>query len=328
MRRLRNLCLTAGAVMLGGCSTISGMQKPVVGVTDAVKIPPEYQRDAAIKAIGDLDDAKAVKLRNQVIGVYVNAIDARYHEFRGDLSKNTRQTNLGLDLGAQGASTLGAVVRGSANEFSALAALLVGTRASVNKELFYERTLPAIVATMDANRLRARGAIISHLGDSITAYPLTLAFADLATYELAGNMDSAVNSLSAVASQAQAEEFRVYEDVIKSCKPVGDVAPYRGALNRNFYALGDPDATTKALVPENLTALAKIAEHFDVEPQAKATTADEVKKQIVAINREMAKSLCSEEQAKAMIVEIKAIEDAAGVKLAPNKVLKPDAPAG
>jgi len=252
------------------------MPKPILDVTTATTIPAEYQMAKALEDMGDLTDAtKKRELRNRVAAVYLAAADARYHEFRSALAKDMKGSNFGLDLGVLGLSGLGSIAKGAANEFSAGAAALTGTRASLNKELYFEKTLPALIVSMEANRLKPRGEIMRHLReDDVVQYPLEQAFADIANYQMAASLDGAIEQITTAAGQAAAIEVQNYENALKSCGPTSEVAGYWGRLNDFVYGLSEGAA---AGVPAAGTAeadqLADLAQTADILGLAPATAA-------------------------------------------------------
>jgi hypothetical protein len=107
------------------------------------------------------------------------------------ISAGTGLTQLVLD--GLGATT------GNATTKSALAAAsagVVGAQGVVNKDLYYEKTLPALISQMQANRESVRLTIIKNLAQSDDAYPLNAAEIDLKKLEAAGSLVGAVNQIS------------------------------------------------------------------------------------------------------------------------------------
>jgi len=147
--------------------------------------------------------------RDQVIGMCVKAITANYGKFTQALSREAGVSNLATDLLSQGLSTAASVV-GKASlvrKLAAGSALSLGIGASVNKDLFYKQTLPAIVASMDARRNKVLTSIAQSQNADPDAKVYTLARAsfDLDLLEDAGSLNSAVQELTSAAVQNAAQ---------------------------------------------------------------------------------------------------------------------------
>jgi hypothetical protein len=156
--------------------------------------------------------------RDYVAGLYMAAADANYAEFRNVLSSGQRNSAMGFDL-ASLLLTGGASVAGpsTAQNLSTAATIMTGTRASVDRNLFFDRTIPAIIAAMDAERARARVDLIQRLRLNATEYPLTMFFADLHVFELAASLDRAVATVVRTSSQDRDEANEALDQALRAC---------------------------------------------------------------------------------------------------------------
>jgi hypothetical protein len=75
----------------------------------------------------------------------------------------------------------------------------------VDKDLFYQKTMPAILAQMQARRAEMVAQITTGLGRSTTAYPLSQAIVDLGAYENAGSIPGAINGIVTDAGKKTAD---------------------------------------------------------------------------------------------------------------------------
>ncbi len=81
--------------------------------------------------------------RNRVVASYLMAADAKYDQFRGDLSRNVKGGNVAFDLATLGLTGLAlAPGRRLREDLAAGATVIGGARASLNRELYFEKTLP------------------------------------------------------------------------------------------------------------------------------------------------------------------------------------------
>lgn len=302
--RFRNIILLLALLPLSACASFSGMPRSVLPVATATAIPPELQPNQALKA----SHADPRAFRNRVIAVYVAAVDARYAEFRRLLAQEVRGGNLGLDVAALGFGGLGSLAKGSANELAALTTFITGSRSSLNKELYFEKTLPALVAMMDANRSKARTALLANLGRDIGDYPLELAYADLANYELAASIDGAVQQLTTEAARKAAEEQQksdkeIYQSLVLSCDPDEATGVLWRSINQKAYTLAGWTSEAAPTGPFPGTAkpeqLAAAASAFTGTTQPLATSQEQANAQAAAINR-AARNACKIETLNAL----------------------------
>lgn len=304
----RTACIAFVALPLAACASFSGMPDPVLDVRTATAIPANLQPAQAVAAFwNETDEGRRKALRNRVIAVYMAAMDARYAEFRRALAKEVRGGNLGLDVATLGVGGLGSLAKGSANELAALSAFLTGSRTSINKEIYFEQTLPALVATMDANRIKARGTILSHLQDSAQAYPIELAYADLANYELAASIDGAVQQLTSEAAKNLADEERRYAAVTASCGPTQEATDLRNRIMSKAYdfaGFDDPDAPPSEFAAGASTAnLELVASTFLGSDEPRAETPAQAAEQIVKLS-DAVTGICDPGRLRALIDKV------------------------
>lgn len=199
-------CLfVASLASLGACASFSGMPEPVLNTQAVVESANATDVSDAIGNFyspdpADRDGLTPEGYRNKIVGTYMTAADLRFAEFRRHLSRQSRGSSLGLDvaiLGVAGGASVAA--ERTANIPSSVAAGPTGTRAALNRDVYFDRTLPALFAAMDSARTETRTTIMVNLRRSATEYPLPVALADIANYELAGSLDGAIERVTAEA---------------------------------------------------------------------------------------------------------------------------------
>lgn len=188
---------------LAGCAAINGMQEPLTAndaATIQVVCPTPAQRatsDAMPDGVGKRN------YRDGVIADCVKMIDGKYADFKMRLHKDAVISNLSTDLLALGLSGAASLTTGvTANQFAEGATVVTGARTAINKDVFYEQTLPAVEAEMDANRGKILTNIINSQksdGDGKT-YTLAAAGIDLDAYENAGNLYAAIAGITQTAN--------------------------------------------------------------------------------------------------------------------------------
>lgn len=205
--------------VLAGCASFAGVPEPVIATDDVVAIArtaPYRIQDAAalITASGNT----TLGYRNAFIAVQLAAIDARYLQFRRKLAIQSKSANFGLEIGTL-ALTGGGAVAGErlANLLSAGGAGLTGTKAALSKEVYFEKALPALLASMEAHRLAARAPLVAGMRQTIIEYSTAQAIADLFVLQNSASLDAAIGSLTAAAAEQQEAAQARYANVVATC---------------------------------------------------------------------------------------------------------------
>jgi hypothetical protein len=204
-----------GAVLLGSVLVLSA------GCTYAVRggpptsldartpkertVQPENEKDGLAQAGQQLLAATDDNGRNETLRAYVMLIDQRYAEFVGNLRKDKTWTDLttglaGLALGVAG--TLTDAVAAKTN-YAAAGTLLAGGAAVMDKSLYYEQTILALVAAMDANRAEARLVLVTGMERPFADYSSAEAYNDLINYERAGTLLGATGYIQTTSKKAE-----------------------------------------------------------------------------------------------------------------------------
>jgi len=283
------LLLAASAV--GGCASFSGMPEPVISVREAVQIPARFRPEEALARYHSNNPARRDGMspqqwRNAVVLVRMGAADARYHEFRMNLSREVRGANFGIESTILGLSGLGTVSgESTANALAAVVAALTGARAALNREVYFERTLPALIAGMEVSRLEVATRILVGLGKSENDYPLEVALLDALAYERAASLDQAIQIVTAEATREAAEARQIYTSVSQQLGIIPETRfPTMNLIRDNLDALAlratSGDAAAKTAIDSLMTelSLARTANHLNdtVNARLKIGAMDEV----------------------------------------------------
>jgi hypothetical protein len=174
------------------------------------KLKAEYDR----KVNGtDAEKQEARQLRNRLIGVGIDQVDALYFDkLKGD-RKKIRLVQFILDFLEIGATTAISLTNGERAKtiISEGLGALQASRTSLNKNFqLLERQV--LINRMAADRANVLVAIFSKLDRDVIQYPWELASAELRAYRDAGTLDNALASLSAGVGKERADaEERVRE---------------------------------------------------------------------------------------------------------------------
>jgi hypothetical protein len=211
------LLLSLGS--LGACASFSAMPEPVLTTQDAIDVTHDYPVHQALRRYHAPTDADREGLsprhwRDMVVGVYLAAADARYQEFRANLSREMRGGNFGLDVAVLGISAAGTVSgQATANALAAITGALTGTRSALSKDVYFERTLPALVASMDASRTEVATRVHTGLTKPVEEYPLERAITDVLAYERAASLDQAIQRVTVSAAVDAATQQAAFQRI-------------------------------------------------------------------------------------------------------------------
>lgn len=193
------------------------------------------------------------RYRDRVIGIYMTAVNGNFIEFKRLLSRENKGANFGLGLGFTGLTSAATFAsERTANILAAGASGLHGAQGQMSREVYFEKTLPALFAAMDANRTRVRANIFKRMQE-FDSYSLTEAFSDLADYEVAASLDRAIETMTSETGKKAAAEQARFENVMG----LGAILSQPQRLE--IATLGN---RIDALVPDRLGDLQKISAHL------------------------------------------------------------------
>ena len=137
------------AVVATGCSTVRGTPTRYQVTDDIVEKIDLKAEEMAQLAVSD-DSGERNRLQNKAMAV----IDQRFYAFVRDLAADRADSSAAVAGTTLGASTAGAFVESvkAKTHYALFAAAVVGAFGIVDKNYFYEKTVPALVAAMRASR--------------------------------------------------------------------------------------------------------------------------------------------------------------------------------
>ncbi len=189
--------------------------------------------------------------RNRVIDHYMGQIDKHYEHYSRRLFSEGIETALGFDAAIIGLSSTAALFESVAGDLATVISAFAGVRSSIDENLYFDRTLPALIVTMDAERTKVETEILQRKALSPSEYSIEAAIRDVRRYQQAGTLMRAITKVTEVASE---EKVRVDDEATVQlqrsfgCKvsdPLSDAAsPIQSAnlKNRNILASNDSSA--------------------------------------------------------------------------------------
>jgi hypothetical protein len=240
---VRSVLALSYSAALAGCASFNSMPDPVF---------PRARVDKAIASLTDEEIKNGMaaatdkkQYRNDVIRKHLKAADAHYLDFLISLSKEMRGANFLLDVAALGLSSISAIAHGAANELSTASAIATGTRGSLNKEVYFEKTMPAIVSAMEARRLKVLAQIERRMReDDLTQYSVEDGLGDVMRYQMAMNLDGAIQEITSAAGAKEAQAQQEYQNATQSCSPPTALRPIWAQINDRVYDLAEDGQPT------------------------------------------------------------------------------------
>jgi hypothetical protein len=234
------LLLSALALVASGCSTIQGFPKP--RATIQAKFPAaNYQLgpDGIEKYNAQTDPLAKKTLRNEIIDAHLAAIDAGFADFERDIYKEGIGWGVGTDWTVLALTAATAIIHpvDTKTALAAISTAVVGAKASFDKTALFDKTLPALLAQMVAQRETLRAQIRESEDLPVDKYTLSAAISDLHKFEFAGSMPGAIVSITQDAGNKSAIANQKLQDV-REGKFVKSAS---GDALRSFWK---PDGTT------------------------------------------------------------------------------------
>ena len=194
---------------IGGCASTSGFpERPEAAEDTKAALIEKYflPKTNILKDYEKTPKEEKKAYRNEVVYGRMAAIDIEYGLFKEAIYEEAVGSNLSIDILGITAGAAGAAVTGAAASrvLSSVSTVISGTGTAMNKNLYYEKTMPALLALMDARRAEVRADILDGLLLSVAIYPLSRAIADLERYLHAGSIPGAISGVVKAAGKVDA----------------------------------------------------------------------------------------------------------------------------
>lgn len=210
---------TAGLLLLalGACSPIRGYPADPEDTTATLSALQAYfavEKDAQYSQL-PAGSPQRLNLRNEIVLNRIRAYDIEFDDFEKRLNGDANSLTVGGDLVLLILNGLGATT-GAASTKAALAAAsagVIGAQAAIDKDLYYQKTLPALLAQMEANRTTVKLTILTGLNLDDSKYPLVRAELDLDALKRAGGIPASIQNITQKAVDQTAESQQKIEDL-------------------------------------------------------------------------------------------------------------------
>ncbi|MDD5170991.1 MAG: hypothetical protein PHN75_19395 [Syntrophales bacterium] len=195
--------------------------------------------------------------RNKVIAGRMAMVDLQYLEWLRSINADKQLLDTASDAVTISVSLAASLTGGemAKSVLSAIAAGVTGIKASVDKNYYYDKTISAMGATMNAQRKTVAVRILAGMNKSLEEYPFGQGLADLYEYYQAGTLLGAVSTIQAEAGVKE----KIADDAIKDeqIRMLTKASPEEKAACKTVYDVwensGDPGLATE--LPKLYTAL-------------------------------------------------------------------------
>jgi hypothetical protein len=239
-------------LLLGGCSSISGAPPRLTSVDVLATEDPDYKQTLD-RFYRQKDEAGQVRVRNQFVETRIAIVDHEYLKFRQSLYQGRVSTELATDIGLLTLNAAGATVSSTAAKttYAALSAALVGSKTSIDKNVYFERTVSALLSQMDTLRNNKKIVLFEGLTQPIAKFPLSHAKAETDEYYLAGTIARAIQGVNAETAATAARSEVNLRNQIKGflasqgiASTVADPDVIGDRLNECYRTATDADRVT------------------------------------------------------------------------------------
>lgn len=203
---LKSVALAGAFIALAGCASLEGYARDPESPALVARARDAFfgeNADASYYAAASAADRKRV--RDFLIYGKMRVIENDFDDLERTLNGTGNRVSLFGDLAVLGLNGVGAVT-GGAETKAALAAAsggIVGAQGAISKDLYYQRTLPAILAQMEANRTRVQAEIIASMKKADADYPLPAAEIDLRRLIRAGSVPASISQITQGANESK-----------------------------------------------------------------------------------------------------------------------------
>jgi len=226
---LRIGIIAASSGLLSACDSVQGYPQDPENSSAVIASLSSYfdlTWDEKYNLSTDTDARR--RYRDVIVLSHMRAYDIEFDNFERSLYG---QGNSIAVAGSVATITMGAVggVAGAAVTKAALnsaSAAVTGAEGAISKELYYQRTLPALISQMEANRANVKLNILAGIKQTDSQYPLVQAYADLESLKAAGGIPLAISNVTQIASnnqqdaQLQLQKLRVSNYVPSSTNKI------------------------------------------------------------------------------------------------------------
>lgn len=217
-------------------------EKKQIKELEVVFEKPDFIKEYYARAATNAPEADLKALRNKIVTGRIALINLNYNQFIGQFSVTKQSLDAGADITELGLNLATTAVGGAETKtiLGAVSSGVTGSKLAIDKNFFFEKTVPVLITSMNAQRKEALLPIMQGIAKGTDEYPLAQALSDLDNYYFAGTF---VGALQAIQADAGAKEVRASSELnkVRLTKFMEDDA---GNLLQTYWMPKQPDDMT------------------------------------------------------------------------------------
>jgi|ERR1700693_439319 len=222
------LVASVAIALLTGCASYHGYPDRYTDVgKDLVALQKTFEQANITTCELARADPLATLCRDLIVNSLVRAIDLQYDDFRQRLFRSSGGLNLTSDVAVLGLSAAGTLLSpaGTKAILAGISGLVTGTKASIDKNLLFDKTILLMLDRMDVLRKEKLLYIQTGLGKKWDKYTLPAALVDVEAYYDAGTIPAAINSINASTGDKATQVEKETKDLKLNATPVKKETP-------------------------------------------------------------------------------------------------------
>lgn len=244
------------ALLISSCSTIriGGSPEPSFDIdSDLSQLSKEFESSTNITNYYKTASVDRVDARNRFVSGRLVQIDLQYLKFIRTLTADKQQLDAATDIATLSINLAGTLVGGARakTNLAAAAAGIGGAKTTIDKDFYYEKSIEALVATMNARRKEMIIPILAGIGSTIDQYPFERALTDLQQYYLAGTLNGAVQFINVQAAESETKSDKkiniLYKLPIPTEVQIDGIAQLTDAIGSSGLTVDEAKNALKAL---------------------------------------------------------------------------------
>ncbi len=221
------------SLLLSGCVSFSSYPKPTTDTKSELTALAPWLSADVLTAYAAKSGADKRAYRDDVLNARIRAVNLRFTEFVQRLDEDRRRLNVGTDwtvIALNGTASL-VTPNSTKSILSAISGGVVGAKGSVDKNLFFDKTMPVLIAQMEANRRDVLVKIRTGMNQDTDHYPLTNGLIDVEDYYTAGSLNGAITAIGA----SSGDTIKQADQKLKQAAESDYVEDDAGKLLLNFW---------------------------------------------------------------------------------------------
>jgi hypothetical protein len=247
-RVCKRMLAVAMAGLIAGCSAIryGGAPEPSFDVDkDLEQLAKQFEPAASISEFykvqdSEKDEIKVENARNKFITGRITMMNIRYIQFVRSLTSEKELLDTAVALLTLGLNIAGASVAASSTKtvLAAISAGVIGSKEAIEKNYFFDKTIPALVSQMNAERKKALVPLLIGSKHTMADYPFAYAVTDLNDYYFAGTFAGAIQGIQVDAAAKEQQQ----DAIIATLTPITKEGVIKKqTLTESINALGEKD---------------------------------------------------------------------------------------